>query len=71
VWSQISTILPYRDCTKRMLWNGFAGPLGAASARALAENIVVDMLAAAASGSLTPVEAMRQAEWAVGRHKRV
>jgi multiple sugar transport system substrate-binding protein len=70
VWSQDSTILPYRDCTERMLWNGFAGPLGAASARALAENIVVDMFAAAASGSLTAAEAMQQAEQAAGRFYR-
>ncbi|HET6521490.1 MAG TPA: extracellular solute-binding protein, partial [Geminicoccaceae bacterium] len=45
VWSGDPQILPFRDCTARMLWNGYAGPLGAASARALADNIVIDMFA--------------------------
>jgi len=71
VWSQDPLILPYRDCTERMLWNGFAGPLGAASARALADNIVVNMFASAASGALTFADAMQQAKQAAGRYYRV
>ena len=71
VWSGDPQILPFRDCTARMLWNGYAGPLGAASARALADNIVIDMFARAASGELTPKEAMAEAERQASRYYRV
>lgn len=71
VWSQDPKILPYRDCTERMLWNGYAGPLGAPSAQALADNIVVNLFSSAASGALTIAEAIEQAEQAAGRYYRV
>ncbi|MDQ2695546.1 MAG: ABC transporter substrate-binding protein [Pseudomonadota bacterium] len=71
LWRQDPEITPYRDCTARMLWNGYAGPLGAASARALADNIVVEMFAQAASGKLTPQQAMERAGQQAGRYYRV
>ncbi len=71
VWSQDPKLRPYQDCTARMLWNGYGGPLGAASARALADNIVVNMFAKAASGELIPREAMRQAQEQAAQYYRV
>lgn len=71
VWRQDPALLPYRDCTARMLWNGYAGPLGAASARALADQIVVTLFAQVASGALTPDQALRQAEQQAARYYRV
>jgi multiple sugar transport system substrate-binding protein len=71
VWQQDPKILPYRDCTARMLWNGYAGPLGPASARALHDNIVVRMFRAAASGELSIDDAIGEAERAASRHYRV
>jgi multiple sugar transport system substrate-binding protein len=44
-----------------MLDNGYSGPLGTASAAVMADYVVLDMIAAAASGSKTPKEAASQA----------
>lgn len=70
IWSQ-PEIAPYRDCTARMLWNGYAGPLGTASAAAMSEHIVVNMVAQAASGAKSPQEAVREAERLATRFYRV
>ena len=40
--------------------NGYAGPLGYASAGAMADFILVDMVAEAVSGQATTEEAMRR-----------
>ena len=61
IWTSDPKNTPYRDCVKRMQVNGYAGTLGYASAAAMADFIVVDMIASAASGQATPKEAMAQA----------
>jgi multiple sugar transport system substrate-binding protein len=61
VWSADPQYEVYKDCTARMLWNGFAGELGPASAEAMATFVVVDMFAAAASGESNPAEAAARA----------
>ncbi|MCW5700167.1 MAG: extracellular solute-binding protein [Rhodospirillales bacterium] len=71
VWSQDPRVAPYRDCTARMLWNGYAGPLGTGSAAAMLDYIVVDMVAQAASGAKSPREAMREAERLARRYYRL
>ena len=50
IWRADPQYAVYQDGTARMLWNGFAGELGPASAEAMAQFIVVDMFAQAASG---------------------
>lgn len=50
IWRADPQYAIYKDATARMLWNGFAGELGPASAEAMAQFIVVDMFAQAASG---------------------
>jgi multiple sugar transport system substrate-binding protein len=67
IWTSDPKITPYRDAAKRMLDNGYAGPLGHASAAVMADYIVLDMVAQAASGSKSPKAA---AEAAANRAKR-
>ena len=57
VWTEIPKSMPYRDCVKNMLWNGYSGDLGPASAATMADYIVVDMFAQAASGERSPKDA--------------
>jgi len=45
LWTADPMITPYRDATARMLWNGYEGPEGPASAATMAEYVVVDMFA--------------------------
>jgi multiple sugar transport system substrate-binding protein len=61
IWTSDPKITPYRDAAARMIDNGYSGPLGAASAAVMADYIVLDMFAAAASGSKTPKAAAAEA----------
>jgi multiple sugar transport system substrate-binding protein len=61
VWSADPQYEVYKNCTARMLWNGFAGELGPASAEAMAQFIVVDMFAEAASGQSSASDAAGRA----------
>jgi multiple sugar transport system substrate-binding protein len=62
VWKSDPRMTPYRECVKRMLWNGYAGPLGTASAALMSEYVVVDMFADVCTGRKTPRNAARYAE---------
>jgi multiple sugar transport system substrate-binding protein len=61
IWTSDPKHTPYRDLMKVMLSNGYAGDLGFASASAMADFIVVNMISEAASGSRSPKEAMERA----------
>ncbi|WP_226573472.1 ABC transporter substrate-binding protein [Acuticoccus sediminis] len=61
VWTEIPKSEPYRDCVKNMLWNGYSGELGPASAATMADYIIVDMFAQAASGERSPKDAAKYA----------
>jgi multiple sugar transport system substrate-binding protein len=61
IWTEDPKHTPYRDGASIMLDHGHAGPLGFASAAAMADYIVLDMVAEAASGSKTPKEAAERA----------
>ncbi len=61
IWTSDPNITPYRDVTSRSLTDGYAGPLGNASASAMAQYIIVDMFAHAASGDQSPKEAASRA----------
>lgn len=61
IWTSDPKITVYRDVAARMVDNGYAGPLSAASATVMADYIVIDMVAAAASGSKTPKAAAAEA----------
>jgi multiple sugar transport system substrate-binding protein len=71
VWTDDPKATPYRDSSKLMLDHGHAGPLGYASAACLADYIVLDMIAEAASGSKTPKKAAEDAEKRAQRYYKV
>jgi multiple sugar transport system substrate-binding protein len=62
IWTSDPKITPYRDTVKRMLPNGFAGTMGYASAAVMADYILLDMVAEAASGTTSPKDAAARAE---------
>jgi multiple sugar transport system substrate-binding protein len=61
-WKKDPRITPYRECMGRMLWNGYEGPLGPASAAAMSEYVVVDMFADTCLKRKTPKGAALAAE---------
>ncbi len=62
IWTSDPKITPYRDTVKRMLPNGYAGKLGYSSAATMADYIMLDMVAEAASGAASPKDAAARAE---------
>jgi multiple sugar transport system substrate-binding protein len=62
IWTADPKHTPYRDSAKNMRPSGYAGQLGYASAGAMADFIVSNMVAEAASGSKSPAEAAQRAQ---------
>jgi multiple sugar transport system substrate-binding protein len=62
IWTVDPKHTPFRDIPERTLDDGYAGALGAASAAVMADYVMVNMVAAAASGESTPQAAMERAE---------
>ena len=71
VWTSDPKNTPYRDAFANLRPAGFAGKLGYASAGALAEFIVANMVAEAASGSRSPKEAAERAQKRAERYYKV
>ena len=71
IWTADPKHTPYRDSMKNMWPSGYAGKMGYASAGALADFIVVNMIAEAASGSKTPKEAAERAQKRAERYYKV
>jgi multiple sugar transport system substrate-binding protein len=71
IWTADPKNTPYRDAVKNMRPAGYAGKLGYASAGAAADFIVVNMVAAAASGSMSPKEAAERAQKRAERYYKV
>jgi multiple sugar transport system substrate-binding protein len=71
VWTVDPKNTPYRDCTKNLRPAGYAGRLGYASAGALGDFIVANMVAEAASGSKSPKEAAERAQKRAERYYKV
>lgn len=61
IWTVDPKHTTYREAASLMLDNGHAGPLGTASAAVMADYVVVDMVAQAASGEKSPKEAAARA----------
>ena len=70
-WTDDPKKTPYRDCMKNMTPNGYAGTLGYASAACVADFIIPNMVAEAASGSKTPKEAAERAQKRAERYYKV
>jgi multiple sugar transport system substrate-binding protein len=62
IWTVDPKHTPFRDIPERTLDNGNAGALGTASAGAMADYVMVNMVAEAASGAVPPAEAAARAE---------
>ena len=71
IWTVDPKHTPYRDAMKIMQPNGYAGEMGYASAASMADFIVVNMIAEAASGSKTPKEAAERAEKRAQRYYKI
>ncbi|HXS51920.1 MAG TPA: substrate-binding domain-containing protein [Usitatibacter sp.] len=71
VWTEDPKHTPYRDAMKIMLPNGYAGTMGYASAATMADFVMVNMVAEAASGEKTPKEAAERAQKRAERYYKV
>jgi multiple sugar transport system substrate-binding protein len=70
VWTEDAKHTPFMYSCKNMLPNGYAGTLGTASAGCIADFIVVNMVAEAASGAETVKDALSRAEKRAKRYYR-
>jgi multiple sugar transport system substrate-binding protein len=71
VWTSDPKATPYRDGGSIMLEHGYSGPLGYASAAVMADYVMVDMVAEAATGAKTPKEAAQRAAQRAERYYKV
>ena len=71
IWTSDPKVTPFRDACKLLRPPGYAGRLGYASAGALADFIVVDMVAEAASGQRSSKEAAERAQKRAERYYKV
>lgn len=71
VWTSNPIHAPYARASETLVPNGYAGPLGYASAAVMADYVLVDMFAAAVTGALSPEDAAAQAEKRANRYYRV
>ena len=71
VWTADPNNAPYARASETLRPNGYAGPLGYASAATMADYVLVDMFAKAVTGQATPQEAMEEAEKRANRYYRV
>jgi multiple sugar transport system substrate-binding protein len=70
-WTVDPKHTPFRDVAAGLLDNGYAYRLGAASAACMADSILIDMVAEAASGSQTPKAAAERAEKRAQRYYKI
>ncbi|WP_285294151.1 ABC transporter substrate-binding protein [Aureimonas altamirensis] len=70
VWTANPIHEPYSRASASLRPNGYAGPLGSASAGAMADYVLVDMFAEAVTGQRSPEDAMRNAERRASRYYR-
>ena len=68
VWTSDPKITLFRDGGRVMLYYGYAGKVGAASAACSADLVIPNMVAEAASGQATPREAATRAEQRARRY---
>ena len=71
IWTQEPKAAAFRTGLAKMRHHGYAGQLGYASAGAIADFIVVDMVAEAASGDKTPKQAAERAAQRAARYYKV
>ena len=62
VWKGDPKLLAYRDTCSNQFWNGYQGPITAASGAVVADYVLVNMFASVASGQSNAQDAMAEAE---------
>jgi multiple sugar transport system substrate-binding protein len=71
VWTSNPIHAAYAKASGSLRPNGYAGPLGTASAATMADYVLVDMYATAVTGQMSPEDAIAQAERRAQRYYRV
>jgi multiple sugar transport system substrate-binding protein len=71
VWTSDPKHTPYRDLMANMLWPGYSGSLGYASAGVMADFVMVNMVAQAASGGKSPKDAAAEAQKRAERYYKL
>jgi len=62
IWTADPVFAPYSKASETLRTNGYAGPLGPASAGVMADYVLVDMYAEAVTGQQSPENAAKRAE---------
>ena len=70
VWKSDPKIAPFKETMATALWPGYKGPINEPSGAVMADWVMVDMVAAAATGATTPEDAAREAERRAKRYYR-
>jgi len=68
IWTADPNFTPYAKASATLRPNGYAGPLGYASAAVMSDYVLVDMFASAVTGQQSPEDAAAQAEKRAKRH---
>ena len=68
IWTSDPKITPFRDAPRLTLHSGYRGAVGTASAAVVADAIIPQMVAEAASGQLAPKDAAARAEQRARRY---
>ena len=71
MWTSNPIHVAYAKASETLRPNGYAGPLGYASAAVMADYVLVDMYATAVTGQMTPQEAIDEAEKRANRYYAV
>ena len=70
VWTNDPKVAVYRDTMADSRWLAYPGAISEASGAVVADYVVVDMVAAAATGASTPEDAAKEAERRAKRYYR-
>jgi multiple sugar transport system substrate-binding protein len=70
IWTADPIFAPYSKASETLRTNGYAGPLGPASAGVMADYVLVDMFAEAVTGQRSPEDAIARAEQRAKRYYR-
>ncbi|WP_395017414.1 ABC transporter substrate-binding protein [Dongia sp.] len=68
IWTADPVFAPYAKASETLRTNGYAGPLGPASAGVMADYVLVDMFAEAVTGQRSPEDAIARAEQRAKRY---
>ena len=68
IWTADPVFAPYSKASETLRTNGYAGPLGPASAGVMADYVLVDMYAEAVTGQQSPEDAAKRAETRAKRY---